>query len=84
MGRGRRLGPLKKDKDKGKVLRGDDGRSYRISQILACLRMVPHHYQTEATARGSMVTWVRAGKVPGVEERRVGRLIQWWPKEDAS
>jgi hypothetical protein len=47
----------------------------------ACLRMVPHHYQTEATARGSMVTWVRAGKVPGVEERREGRLIQWWPKE---
>jgi hypothetical protein len=36
MGRGRRLGPLKKDR--GKVLRGDDGRSYRITQILACLR----------------------------------------------
>lgn len=47
-----------------------------------CLRMVPHHYQTEATARGSMVHWVREGKVPGVEERREGRLIQWWPKEE--
>lgn len=36
MGRGKRLGPLKKDK--GKVVRGDDGKAYRLSQVLACMR----------------------------------------------
>lgn len=47
----------------------------------ACLELIPHHYQTEATARSSMVLWVRKGRVPGVEERRDGRLIGWWPTE---
>ena len=49
----------------------------------ACIRMIPHHYQTEATARGSMAAWVREGRVPGVEERRNGRLLSWWPKQKA-
>jgi len=47
----------------------------------ACIKMIPHHYQTEATARGSMVAWVRDRRVPGVEQRCEGRKIMWWPVE---
>lgn len=46
-----------------------------------CLAAVQHHYNSETTARGSMIQWVHAKKVPGVEQRREGRFIQWWPRE---
>jgi hypothetical protein len=48
-----------------------------------CMAAVKHHYRTEATARNSMVQWVAEGKVPGVEQRRDGRAIRWWIKEEA-
>lgn len=47
-----------------------------------CLAAVQHHYNADSTARTSMILWVRKDKVPGVKERRDGRLLRWWPKEE--
>jgi hypothetical protein len=46
-----------------------------------CLEAVRHHYASEASARCNMVGNVKQGMVPGVEQRKDGR-IAWWPKED--
>lgn len=60
-------------------------------QLAAVVRAVPgialrdaidqirHHYGSTATARSTLPKWIEAGKVPGVEVRRVGRLLHLHP-----
>lgn len=60
-------------------------------QLAAVVREVPgislrdaidqirHHYGSVATARATLPKWIEAGKVPGVEVRRVGRLLHLHP-----
>lgn len=44
---------------------------------------IKHHYANDASARGSLRTWIEAGKLPGVEARREGRRILLYPTEAA-
>jgi hypothetical protein len=41
-----------------------------------------HHYSSDSTARTSMVAWIRAGKVPGIEIRYEGNTIKLYPKAE--
>lgn len=53
--------------------------------IKECIDIAGHHYSTDSTARSSMLTWIKEGKVEGVECRsvKVGKREQWllYPKE---
>lgn len=47
-----------------------------MREIVAQIR---HHYQTPASAHGALVRWIEAGKVPGVEIRRDGKVGRIYP-----
>lgn len=38
-----------------------------------------HHYSNDKTARACLLSWARAGKVPGVEVRDEGRAVRLYP-----
>lgn len=42
---------------------------------------IVHHYASDAGARSSLAKWIKEGKVPGIEIRRNGRLIELHPVE---
>jgi hypothetical protein len=43
---------------------------------------VTHHYANAASARSSIAAWIRNGYVEGVEARREGRRVLFYPKGD--
>jgi hypothetical protein len=43
------------------------------------MQLIKHHYQTDASARGAIPKWVEKGVVPGVETRREGRSLRFYP-----
>jgi len=42
-----------------------------------------HHYTSDKTARACLLSWARAGKVPGVEVRDEGRAVRLYPANGA-
>lgn len=40
---------------------------------------IKHHYASEASARSSMLSWIEAGRMPGVRAERDGKLFRLFP-----
>lgn len=47
-------------------------------------REVEHHYASPSSARGSLVHWTAAGKVPGTIVASVGGRERFFPKNEAT
>jgi hypothetical protein len=41
------------------------------------------HYSSSSTARAALAKWISRGTIPGIESRREGRLVRYYPQASA-